>query len=309
MTRRCAEPSPRAGFTLIELLVVIAIIAILVGLLMPAVQSAREAANRIQCTNNLKQLGLAMHLYENDFKALPPTRLDDQGVTWAYLILPYLEQNNLYKNWDLSLSYFEQTPLARETPVPLYFCPSRRVPDSPPRLSLSGDQLIKSDGSLGSQVPGALGDYAYSIGTTGADFMCQTPSTPLCYNVPPNGVGQMAPAGHTKGVRIGQITDGTSNTLLVGEKHVPLGQFGQGGWDNSLYDGAYFSSIGRSAGPAFPLAQSIRDPGWKFGSYHTHVCQFAFADGSVHVLFDLIRPETLGRLSQINDGQPTPVFE
>jgi prepilin-type N-terminal cleavage/methylation domain-containing protein len=298
----------RSAFTLIELLVVMAIISILIGLLMPAVQAARETANRISCGNNLKQIGLAMHHYELDFKAFPPSRLD-QGATWATLILPYLEQDNLFRKWDLTLTYFQQTALAQQSAVPIYFCPSRRTADAPPTLSLSGDQVIQANGTLGPQVPGALGDYAISIGTTGADFTCNTPSTPLCFNIAPNGAGQMTNSNLMKGVRIAQIVDGTSNTFLAGEKHVPLGQFGQMGWDNSIYDGAYFASIGRSAGLAFPLAQSIRDPGWKFGSYHTHLCQFVFADGSVHVIINAINPTTLGLLCQINDGEVIPPFE
>src|SRR5215471_12471334 len=92
----------RSGFTLIELLVVIAIIAMLMGLLMPAVQKAREAANRISCANNLHQLALAMHHYELDHQKLPPANLG-AGASWAVLIMPYLEQDNLYHQWNLAL--------------------------------------------------------------------------------------------------------------------------------------------------------------------------------------------------------------
>src|SRR5947209_3255451 len=118
--------SARRGFTLVELLVVIAIIAVLVGLLLPAVQKAREAGARTSCANNLKQIGLALHMYHQDQKTLPTSRLSDLHATWAVLIMPYLEQDNLYKQWNLPLTYYEQSDVARKTPVPVYFCPSRR---------------------------------------------------------------------------------------------------------------------------------------------------------------------------------------
>jgi prepilin-type N-terminal cleavage/methylation domain-containing protein len=163
----------RPGFTLVELLVVIAVIGVLIGLLMPAVQKAREAANRISCANNLKQIGLALHHYHLDFNRLPPRArsagLADQnygaGATWAVLILPYLEQDNLYHQWDLNRRYYDQNDNARLTPVRTYFCPTRRSASSPPTASLSGDQPQQSAGLLGPHVPGALGDYAANIGT------------------------------------------------------------------------------------------------------------------------------------------------
>jgi prepilin-type N-terminal cleavage/methylation domain-containing protein len=158
----------RTGFTLVELLVVISIIALLIGLLLPAVQRAREAANRISCANNLHQIGLAFHLYHDDYNKLPPCQLDNGGATWAVLILPYMEQGNLYKQWDLNKSYYQQTDLARRSTVPNYFCPSRRTASTPPLASLSGD--VPSDGPPDApNVPGALMDYAVSLGLMGLD--------------------------------------------------------------------------------------------------------------------------------------------
>jgi prepilin-type N-terminal cleavage/methylation domain-containing protein len=130
----------RPGFTLIELLVVIAIISILVGLTMPAVQRAREAASRTQCANNLKQIGLAMHLYHDGHKRLPPSRIPNEGPSWAWLILPGLEQENLYRSWDfLRNPLFKAPQAALNGVVPLYFCPSRREPTDQPTVPFIND--------------------------------------------------------------------------------------------------------------------------------------------------------------------------
>lgn len=122
----------RQGFTLVELLVVIAIIGVLVGLLLPAVQAAREAARRMQCSNNLKQLGLACHNYESSFGRFPPSAVVDLSVTstgnngsWGVhgRILPFLEQGNLYNNVDLSIAWDSQMAIDNMK-VPTYACPS-----------------------------------------------------------------------------------------------------------------------------------------------------------------------------------------
>ena len=116
------------GFTLVELLVVIAIIGVLVALLLPAVQAAREAARRTQCVNNLKQIGLAIQTHHDTYKRIPNSRRKYDYITWAAEIWPFLEAGNIATAWDRTQTYYGQTEEARTAQVPIYFCPSRRSP-------------------------------------------------------------------------------------------------------------------------------------------------------------------------------------
>ncbi len=295
----------RRGFTLIELLVVIAIISILMALLLPAVQRVREAASRASCGNNLHQIGLAFHMYHDNYGKLPPNRLSDLHATWAILILPYIEQNNLYNQWDLVKFYYDQTDVARLTPVSIYFCPSRRSAQSPPGHSISGDQNDDiGPGVLGPFVPGALGDYATCTGTDNCDGTdCDGHVYNGAFRAAINQYGQFL--GYTS---FADVTDGLSNTIFAGDKHVHIQNFGRGVLDCSLYNGDYWMCSSRSVGPNYPLAQKPTDMVIGFGGYHTGICQFVFGDASVHAISNSTDPNVLALLANVSDGQPIPDY-
>jgi prepilin-type N-terminal cleavage/methylation domain-containing protein len=300
--------SRRGAFTLIELLVVIAIIAVLIGLLLPAVQKVREASARTQCTNNLKQIGIACAKFHDEWGWLPPSRIADHWATWAVLILPNIEQDNLYKLWDLRLQYYDQpNPLARTTSVKTYFCPSRRAPGG---LSSIGDKPDNGYPDTNHH-PGALSDYAASAG----DFQYQDWfdgakadgamhfSGFAKYN---NAVTPRLLTSWAGKIRFSDITDGTENTFLVGEKQLPDDKFGIGPGDGSIYNGDHEWNFARVAGPGYPLANSPTDRDhWnvRFGSLHQGVVPFVMCDGSVHLISVNTSTEMLHRLTNIHDGE------
>jgi prepilin-type N-terminal cleavage/methylation domain-containing protein/prepilin-type processing-associated H-X9-DG protein len=296
---------PRQGlaFTLIELLVVIAIIAILIGLLLPAVQKIREAAARLQCTNNLHQLGLAIHNYHDVNNALPRSRITNGG-TWAVLLLPFVEQDNVYRQWNLAQVYILQVrpPAGQESAdimravVKVYYCPTRRGP----LLSTQGDDCSGCQITVtGAERPGTPGDYAPCI-STDPNVITQSNGAILNdSNVGPETRGPLS--------RFGDVTDGLSNTLFMGEKQVrpaSLGRYDPDG-DNCIYNGDFWETSGRIAGPSRLLAgpTDTSNARQRFGSYHSGVVNFLFGDGGVRPLSISIDGTTLGRLAARNDGQ------
>jgi prepilin-type N-terminal cleavage/methylation domain-containing protein/prepilin-type processing-associated H-X9-DG protein len=217
----------RNGFTLIELLVVIAIIAILIGLLLPAVQKVREAAARAQCSNNLKQLGLAAHNYESTFKKLPPGSGNlapgaSSAPSLLALILPYLEQANLYNlfNFNVDVNNTAANGPARDQTVPTFQCPS------------DGSTQHELD-TGGSGLPEGTSNYLGNFGAT-AD---QHSNNSVLVGVFNFTYGPATPAGTPVAgkVRITDISDGTSNTAMFSETKRSMASNSNGGTLNN-YD-------------------------------------------------------------------------
>jgi prepilin-type N-terminal cleavage/methylation domain-containing protein/prepilin-type processing-associated H-X9-DG protein len=289
---RFSRHSNPQGFTLVELLVVIAIIAVLIGLLLPAVQKVREAANRMRCQSNLKQIGLALHGFHDVHGKLPPGRvnlaLPEWGVPtdglkhgWAPFILPWVEQQSLYDtyHWDVFSADWPNQPLMA-THLKLFQCPSAPEPNryytAPPYFSPDP----------GGQKCGC-GDYAPTLGVNPALASLSLIQPAADYQ------GALVPEQWT---RLTQITDGTANTILLTEDagRPALGPAGRpitgaeqavkgGAWagpnNGFIVDGS--TPDGTSAPGPCPM--NCTNDGEVY-SFHPGGANASFADGSVHFL-------------------------
>jgi prepilin-type N-terminal cleavage/methylation domain-containing protein len=325
--------SIRRAFTLIELLVVIAIIAVLIGLLLPAVQKVRSAADRIKCTNNLKQIGLALHSYHDANNHFPPGYVDGNtnpnstpdndvgpGWGWAAFILPYVEQDNVYRQINLKLPMSDPANATISLQALAVFqCPSDSLQDpfdvydstfTTPIAKVAHSNYVGCNGWI-ECFNGAGGNP----GTTGNDGLTGASGAA--------GVGFFWRNSHT---RIGDVTDGMSNTIMAGERssnHAPATWTGAvaGGrcpaWmagqapysppPGPAYDNADF-------GEAFVLAHGnathlpsadfpIFDPDVFYSLHTPQGAHFVFGDGSVHFLASTISGTTYQYLCTIADGE------
>jgi prepilin-type N-terminal cleavage/methylation domain-containing protein len=297
--------APRA-FTLVELLVVIAIIGVLVALLLPAVQAAREAARRAHCTNNLKQLGLATLTYTDINKRFPNNRPDKAalsgspalvGPSWMVAMMPYLEAGNVEQTWNYNSGYYQApNKKVRETVIPTYLCPTRRGADQ----AVCQPEKQDTGNNPPAPVSGVVTDYGGCLGSVATDYWWDHSqydtiaanglfrvykcfaSNAVCYK------------GTRPGVRHKEVTDGLSKTFMIGEKHVPVGYFGDynyrdGGAYNSNHGGNFAGCVGKYKGLSgtmyyTPIAGDPTDLSGDFGSYHPGICQFVMGDGSVQAV-------------------------
>lgn len=288
----------RRGFTLVELLVVIAIIGILVGLLLPAVQAAREAARRMQCTNNLKQMALALHNYQSAHKKFPAAHRYDgtwdgnpndddggPGFGWGTLILPFIEQTALYNQFDLSLPMASQSVVGArdmpgengrliQTPVPYARCPS----DVAPATRIYGG-------------PGAANRHTFAVASYTINAGSFYNSIGTSYRDPADYANGIASRDTWRGFR--NLTDGTTNTILLNERTYKLER------DTATFgfirNNVHFARGGTSFVSSIGVYQmnSPDLPGWgptetAASSLHVGGANFALCDGSVRFISENI---------------------
>ena len=313
------------GFTLVELLVVIAIIGVLVSLLLPAVQMAREAARRTSCSNNLRQMALAAHNF-HDTQQVLPSSVRPPGLTplpriaGLTFLLPYIEQNTMFERYDRTRNWFDPINLpVTSQKIGTYICPSSPSPD---RL----DGVPEAASAWAGLV--AVTDYSPTIGV---DQRLLTAGL-----VDDAGPGILTKNGRP---RLADVTDGLSNTILYGESagrpshyvrnrlagSTPVNRVNAGGWsrpasdfsiDGSSFDGtllpgpcAINCTNGEGVGQApFPHPYYGTEGTGEAYAFHPNGAQFAFGDGSVQFINRNISIREFAALVTRGGGEPTPAF-
>jgi len=320
--KRTNYSRPLHGFTLVELLVVIAIIGILVALLLPAVQAAREAARRTQCVNNLKQVGIAVQNYHDARRELPPFRIADHQQTWIALILPFMENQQVSALWDPNLGcFYDQSLQFRTISLNDYICPSQshdsRIVSLQPD-SVHGHPTSEPGGTSGYQ--GSISDYHGVAGSTcqvrhndpgvsnpmkwdnfdqssshltdGALAQADHKNKAIVYTTSPNNRGVLRYKSRTS---LKKITDGTSKTLLGGEVSRATAE------RSHAFGGDFYPGIW--VGEANPFcqrcSQTYEEGGEtnRFGGAHSGVVMFGMCDGSVQAISRDVNLPVLDRLA------------
>jgi prepilin-type N-terminal cleavage/methylation domain-containing protein len=325
MTRN-ARPTKTTAFTLVELLVVIAIIGILIALLIPAVQAARESARATQCRSHLRQIGLATLQFHETQNAFPPARLQSRGYeapicettqpTWLVRILPFLEESSQYARWNLYAPFEHHSREAREFVPAVYVCPTRRSVDQAVINAGAAEQPVTYPcGCVGTLlvdlISGAVGDYAGNHG----DYTGGSKGEETDYYLGGNGTGVIissrplcrgeSPVGWLDKIRHKDLLDGATKTFLAGEMHIPTGRLAEVPENGPIYNGLDLPAFARIGGPGISLARGPDDtsvPIIGFGSWHAGVCPFVFADGSVHSIDNMIDSKVLGAHCHRGDG-------
>jgi prepilin-type N-terminal cleavage/methylation domain-containing protein len=307
----------RRAFTLIELLVVIAIIAVLIGLLLPAVQKVREAAQRVQCQNHLKQIGLALHNYHDANQTFPPawsyTPPPQVSVhSWGTRVLPYLEQSALHQRYDYTkFLYDEPNSSVIQTHLRVFQCPATPTPDRLYTLPVPANVL---PGVPAGNMRASAGDYGTIAGIQGRGWDVMVG--------PPAGGDRHGAIRTNQAVKMLEITDGTSNTIMVAEvagrptvyqgrtavTNPPLTEgagwgepFNGENWLNgSLFDGT--SPAG--AGPC--VINCTNQTGRGLYSFHTSGVNVALTDGSVRFLSQSIAARVVCFMVTAAKGEVVP---
>ncbi len=297
----------RRGFTLIELLVVIAIIAILIALLLPAVQQAREAARRTQCKNHLKQIGLALHNYHDTHSVFPSGWISvnggvpnahhgTSGVGWAAMILPQMEQNNAYQLFNSSLPLTDPANGAfLKVQIKEYKCPSDPQPNT---FQIRNE----SSGAMIAELP-----VANYIGNFGPEDLDNCEAAPG--NLPVMADGTCKGSGffyHNSSVKMRDVTDGTSNTFMTGERKTIARLDWFSSWPGMIAQGE--ESIQRVCGAADHTLNHPASHFDDFSSHHVGGAQFCLGDGSVRFVSENIDGRVYRSVATIQGGETVGEF-